>query len=80
METIQVQWRRTRSDKGLELWIKEVGPYNWVRYRHSKYYIPDSFVSSNSGMATFQNYLNLSKKNLFKLDILQVKPEDMKDE
>lgn len=80
METIQLQWRRTTSNNGMELWVKEIEHLDWVRYRYSKYYKPDVTESTNSGFATFQNYLNLSKKNLFKLDILETDPKDMKDE
>ena len=78
MLTVSLQWRRTTSDKGLELWVNESG--SWVKYKQSKYYKPDAAVSSTSGFATFQNYYNLSKKDLFKLSILEVRPKDMKDE
>lgn len=68
MDNIQLQWRRGDNDK-LSLWINEEG--KWSRYSpQSKYYKPDVSWSTNSGFATFQNYLNLSKKNIFNLEII----------
>ena len=77
LQVIQLQWRHTKSDGGLELWVNETG--NWVKYNNKgkvKYYQADVALSSNSGFATFQNYLKLSKQGLFKLDILQTEQKD----
>lgn len=77
LNLIQLQWKR--NVKGtLELWVKE--STNWVIYKQAKYYVPDMDFSSQSGFATFQQYLKLSKKNIFKLEILKVNLEDMNNE
>lgn len=70
---IDLQWKNTKSDGGLELWVNETG--EWTHYKKAKYYYRDIVVSSNSGFATFQNYIKLSKQNIFKLNIIPTNPE-----
>lgn len=65
---ILLQWRRTKSDRGianagLELWVNETG--TWFNYKQSKHYIPESKkFSSQSGFHTAQVYLKLGAKFL----------------
>ena len=55
---IQLQYRRTRNNgQDLELWVNEGD--KWIHYRQSKFYKSDATMSSQSGFATSQAYLNL---------------------
>ena len=60
---ILLQYRRTKADGGLELWINETG--TWFNYKQSKHYRPESKIySSQSGSHTAQVYLKLGAKFL----------------
>ena len=67
---IYLEWKRT-EDGGLNLWVKEEG--NWKHYKQAKYYKPDAAISSQSGFATFQYYLSLSKERNIQLTINKTK-------
>jgi hypothetical protein len=66
---ILLQYRRTKPDECLELWINKTGI--WFNYKQSKYYIPESkLYSSQSGFHTAQFYLKMGAK------FLPIKEED----
>ena len=58
---IHLEYRRTKENKGLELWVNETGV--WVNYKKSKHYVVEyNKYSSNSGFHTAQVYLKLGAK------------------
>ena len=74
-QPLLLQWRRTKSNGGLELWVKETnksGIYKWVKYLQSEYYVVDAPASSMSGFHTAQRYLKLGAV------YLPITPEDYK--
>jgi hypothetical protein len=80
-QPLLLQWRRTKSNGGLELWVKEQaqvketnksGIYKWVKYLQSEYYVVDPPMSTMSGFHTAQRYLKLEAT------YLPITPEDYK--
>lgn len=73
-QPLLLQWRRTKANGGLELWIKETqsGIYKWVKYKQSEYYAPDPLIGTNSGFHTAQRYLKLGAA------YLPITPKDYK--
>ncbi len=68
---ILLQWRRTKPNGGLELWVNETG--TWVNYKQTRLYIPESKAfSTQSGFHTAQAYLKLGAT------YLPIAPEDYK--
>lgn len=51
-----LHWRRESNGK-LYLYVFENN--KWVRYTEAQYYVPDVALSTNSGFATAQKYLQL---------------------
>lgn len=54
-----LRWTR-KSDDSLFLEVYEDD--QWKNYKNSRFYVPDSTMSSNSGFATAQKYLTLGFK------------------